>query len=43
MLGLALLEYLRSAGITLPVVMISGQASIEMAVRATAFMSAAPQ
>src|SRR5436190_11422519 len=33
--GLALLEDLRGLGITLPVVMISGQASIEMAVRAT--------
>jgi DNA-binding NtrC family response regulator len=33
--GLALLEEARNAGITLPVVMISGQANIEMAVRAT--------
>src|SRR5580765_5910782 len=33
--GLALLEDLRSLGIGLPVVMISGQANIEMAVRAT--------
>jgi DNA-binding NtrC family response regulator len=33
--GLALLEEARAAGITLPVVMISGQANIEMAVRAT--------
>ncbi len=33
--GLALLEELRGQGITLPVVMISGQANIEMAVRAT--------
>jgi two-component system nitrogen regulation response regulator NtrX len=33
--GIALLEDLRAAGITLPVVMISGQANIEMAVRAT--------
>jgi DNA-binding NtrC family response regulator len=33
--GLSLLEDLRNIGITLPVVMISGQASIEMAVRAT--------
>src|SRR5690348_4586198 len=33
--GLALLEDLRSQGIALPVVMISGQANIEMAVRAT--------
>src|SRR5277367_1049618 len=33
--GLALLEDVRAAGITLPVVMISGQANIEMAVRAT--------
>src|SRR2546430_2617527 len=33
--GLALLEDLRGLGITLPVVMISGQANIEMAVRAT--------
>src|SRR6478672_7585663 len=33
--GLALLEDLRSLGITLPVVMISGQAHIEMAVKAT--------
>ena len=33
--GLTLLEELRNLGITLPVVMISGQANIEMAVRAT--------
>src|SRR5215472_2264574 len=33
--GLALLEAVRNLGITLPVVMISGQANIEMAVRAT--------
>jgi DNA-binding NtrC family response regulator len=33
--GLALLEDARNAGIALPVVMISGQANIEMAVRAT--------
>src|SRR5690348_14132600 len=33
--GLSLLEDLRNLGVTLPVVMISGQASIEMAVRAT--------
>src|SRR5690242_5307502 len=33
--GLALLEDARNSGITLPVVMISGQANIEMAVRAT--------
>src|SRR3954463_7511874 len=33
--GLSLLQDLRNAGITLPVVMISGQANIEMAVRAT--------
>ncbi len=33
--GLELLEDLRAAGIALPVVMISGQANIEMAVRAT--------
>jgi two-component system, NtrC family, nitrogen regulation response regulator NtrX len=33
--GLALLEDLRHLGIALPVVMISGQANIEMAVRAT--------
>src|SRR5436305_3496461 len=33
--GLTLLEELRHLGITLPVVMISGQANIEMAVRAT--------
>ena len=33
--GLALLEEVRNLGITLPVVMISGQANIEMAVRAT--------
>jgi DNA-binding NtrC family response regulator len=33
--GLSLLEDLRNLGITLPVVMISGQANIEMAVRAT--------
>src|SRR5450631_1396475 len=33
--GLSLLEDLRNLGFTLPVVMISGQANIEMAVRAT--------
>jgi DNA-binding NtrC family response regulator len=33
--GLTLLEEARATGITLPVVMISGQANIEMAVRAT--------
>jgi DNA-binding NtrC family response regulator len=33
--GLALLEQLRGLGITTPVVMISGQATVEMAVRAT--------
>jgi DNA-binding NtrC family response regulator len=33
--GIALLEELRNLGVTLPVVMISGQANIEMAVRAT--------
>jgi len=33
--GLALLEELRGLGLALPVVMISGQANIEMAVRAT--------
>ena len=33
--GLALLEELRGLGVALPVVMISGQANIEMAVRAT--------
>jgi two-component system nitrogen regulation response regulator NtrX len=33
--GLALLEDLRAGGLTTPVVMISGQASVEMAVRAT--------
>jgi DNA-binding NtrC family response regulator len=33
--GITLLEEVRALGITLPVVMISGQASIEMAVRAT--------
>jgi len=33
--GLALLEELRSSGVTTPVVMMSGQAHIEMAVRAT--------
>ncbi len=33
--GLTLLEEIRALGITLPVVMISGQGSIEMAVRAT--------
>jgi len=33
--GLSLLEDLRNLGISLPVVMISGQANIEMAVRAT--------
>src|SRR4029434_2765989 len=32
---LALLEDVRNAGIAMPVVMISGQANIEMAVRAT--------
>src|SRR4051795_7867692 len=33
--GLSLLEDVRAQGISLPVVMISGQANIEMAVRAT--------
>src|SRR5216684_5517607 len=33
--GLALLEDLKMAGVTAPVVMISGQATVEMAVRAT--------
>src|SRR5207245_9244059 len=33
--GLALLDALKSHGITVPVVMMSGQAAIEMAVRAT--------
>jgi len=33
--GIALLEELRNLGITLPVVMISGQATIDMAVRST--------
>jgi two-component system nitrogen regulation response regulator NtrX len=33
--GISLLEDLKAAGVTTPVVMISGQASIEMAVRAT--------
>jgi DNA-binding NtrC family response regulator len=33
--GISLLEELRNLGVTLPVVMISGQANIEMAVRAT--------
>src|SRR3984957_10955924 len=33
--GISLLEDLKDAGINTPVVMISGQASIEMAVRAT--------
>src|SRR5271166_716229 len=33
--GISLLEDLRNLGVTLPVVMISGQANIEMAVRAT--------
>ncbi len=33
--GLSLLEDLRSLGVALPVVMVSGQANIEMAVRAT--------
>ena len=33
--GLSLLEDLRNLGVSLPVVMVSGQASIEMAVRAT--------
>jgi len=33
--GLALLEDLKTAGVASPVVMMSGQAHIEMAVRAT--------
>ena len=33
--GLALLEEIKAAGVTTPVVMMSGQAHIEMAVRAT--------
>jgi len=33
--GISLLEDLKAAGVTTPVVMISGQASVEMAVRAT--------
>jgi len=33
--GIALLEDLKNAGVTAPVVMVSGQASIEMAVKAT--------
>src|SRR5258708_11900045 len=33
--GLTLLEQIRAAGVTTPVVMMSGQAHIEMAVRAT--------
>src|SRR2546423_1626055 len=33
--GLALLEHIKTAGVTTPVVMMSGQAHIEMAVRAT--------
>ncbi|HEV2987026.1 MAG TPA: response regulator, partial [Candidatus Angelobacter sp.] len=33
--GLALLEQIKNAGVTTPVVMMSGQAHIEMAVRAT--------
>jgi two-component system nitrogen regulation response regulator NtrX len=33
--GISLLEDLKSAGVTTPMVMISGQASVEMAVRAT--------
>ena len=33
--GIALLEELRAAGVTTPVVMISGQATLDMAVRAT--------
>ena len=33
--GIALLEELRNLGVTLPVVMISGQATIDMAVRST--------
>src|SRR5437588_2491565 len=33
--GLALLEHIKAAGVTTPVVMMSGQAHIEMAVRAT--------
>src|SRR5579862_8313060 len=33
--GLTLLEEARAAGLTVPVVMVSGQANIEMAVRAT--------
>src|SRR6202046_4273581 len=33
--GISLLEDLKAAGVTTPIVMISGQASVEMAVRAT--------
>ncbi|MGH9791635.1 MAG: response regulator, partial [Candidatus Acidiferrales bacterium] len=33
--GLALLEEMKAAGVATPVVMVSGQANIEMAVRAT--------
>ncbi len=33
--GISLLEDLKAAGVTTPVVMISGQASVEIAVRAT--------
>src|SRR5271169_7145086 len=33
--GIALLEEMRAAGVTTPVVMISGQATLDMAVRAT--------
>src|SRR6266481_104652 len=33
--GLTLLEHIKAAGVTTPVVMMSGQAHIEMAVRAT--------
>src|SRR3974390_1761790 len=33
--GISLLEDLKAAGVTAPIVMISGQASVELAVRAT--------
>jgi len=33
--GIALLEEIRGLGVTTPVVMISGQATVDMAVRAT--------
>src|ERR1700731_1844557 len=35
MVGIALLEQIRAQGVTTPVIMISGQATVDMAVRAT--------